>query len=123
MDHIVAIAELELHILPLHRGAMADPGDLELLGEAFGDPGNEICDHSAGHAPHGARLFGILAHGNLKLVIFELGDQLIDEHMLELALRPLHCHFLAIYARGDPAWDRHGLFADTGHDRTFASLA
>src|SRR5690606_2226102 len=69
---VVAIAELKLEILPLHRRAIADAGNLELLGETLGDAGDQIGHHGPRHAPHGARFLGILAHGDLDAAIFKL---------------------------------------------------
>src|SRR5215469_13886293 len=44
IDHVVAVAERELQVLALHRGAIADAGDLELLLEALGDALDEVRD-------------------------------------------------------------------------------
>jgi len=39
IDHIMAVAELKRRFLALHRRAVADAGDLELLLEALGHAG------------------------------------------------------------------------------------
>src|SRR6185437_6063754 len=39
IDHVVAVAERELQVLALHRGAVADAGDFKLLLKALGDTG------------------------------------------------------------------------------------
>src|SRR6185503_2957989 len=53
---VVAIAQLQAQVLALGGGAIADAGDLEHLGEAFGDAGDEVLDHRPLQAPGGARL-------------------------------------------------------------------
>src|SRR4029078_3890635 len=113
--HVVAIAELELHVRALHRGAIADTGDLELLGEAFRDAGHQLGDHGPAHAPHGARLFGVLAHGHFDAALIELGHHGVGEDVLKLALGAPHRHLLAVH-RGSYA-TRSGprLFANPRH--------
>src|SRR5713101_66355 len=40
IDHVVAVAERDLQVLALDRGAIADAGDIELALETLGDPGD-----------------------------------------------------------------------------------
>ena len=40
----MAEAELQVQVLALHRGAIADALDFQLLGEAGGDAGDQIVD-------------------------------------------------------------------------------
>src|SRR5919107_5167127 len=47
---VVAVAELQAQVLALGRGTIADAGDLQHLGEAFGDTGHEVVDERALHA-------------------------------------------------------------------------
>src|ERR1700709_656058 len=42
IDDVVAVAERQLEVLALQRGAIADAGDLELLLETLGDAGDQI---------------------------------------------------------------------------------
>src|SRR5262249_7477112 len=95
--HVVAIAELELEAWGLHRGPIGDTGDLKLLDEALGHPGHQVRDQRPRHAPHGARILRILAHGDLNAPIPELGDDVVHQDVLELALGPLHRNLLAIH--------------------------
>src|SRR5689334_24424773 len=44
VDHIVAVAERELQVLALQRGAVTDAGDFELLLETVGDTLDQIRD-------------------------------------------------------------------------------
>src|SRR3954471_19094933 len=52
--HIVAVAELQAQIAALRLGAIADAGDFEHLGEAFGHAGDEVLHICALHAPRRA---------------------------------------------------------------------
>src|SRR3546814_1710786 len=52
---VVAVTELELEVLALRGSTIADAGDLEHLGEAFGDAGDEVLHQRALHAPEGDR--------------------------------------------------------------------
>jgi hypothetical protein len=55
VDDVVAVAELQLQILALHRGAIADAGDLSVFGEALGHAGDQVLHQRALHAPDGTR--------------------------------------------------------------------
>ena len=57
---VVAVAELQLQVLALRRGAIADAGDLEHLGEALGHAGDQVLHQRPLHAPEGARLLGVV---------------------------------------------------------------
>src|SRR6185295_8932594 len=78
VHHIVAESDLQLQIvLALHGRAETDAVDLERLRIALRAALDQVEDLRAGHAPHGARLLGILAHGNSDSIraLFD-GDQL-----------------------------------------------
>src|SRR3569833_2207171 len=63
IGHVMAETELQVQGLALHRGAIAHALNLQLLGEALGDAGDEIVDQSARQAPHLCPLFRVLAGG------------------------------------------------------------
>src|SRR5260370_36246267 len=42
IDHVVAVAERDLQVLPLECGAITDAGDLEVALETLGGPGDQI---------------------------------------------------------------------------------
>src|ERR1700710_1399121 len=65
VDDIVAVAERELQVLALQRGAIADPGDLKLLLKTLGDAGQQIRDLGPRGAVEGARAVGLEAWRNL----------------------------------------------------------
>src|SRR5512143_3324767 len=113
--HVMAVAELELEVRALHRGAIADAGDLELLGEAFRHAGHQIGDHGPRHAPHGTRLLGVLAHGDLDAALVELGHDGVDKDVLELALGALNRHLLTVHRGGHATWNCHRFLANPRH--------
>src|SRR3954449_6727957 len=67
--HVVAIAELEAQVLALGLRAVADAGDLEDLGEAFGHTGDEVLHVGPLHAPRRtvALRVGDRSHADLAL--------------------------------------------------------
>src|SRR5204862_4012101 len=67
IDHVVAVAERDLQVLALQRGAVADAGDLELLLEALGNAGDEVVHQRARGAPHRARALAVVARVDLDL--------------------------------------------------------
>src|SRR5215470_241267 len=84
--HVMAVAELELEARPLHRRAVTHAGDFELLGEALGDAGHQVRDQRPRHTPHGAGILRVLAQRDVDATILELGDDVVDQDVLELAL-------------------------------------
>src|SRR5438094_560710 len=55
---VVAVTELQAQAAALGLGAVADASDLEHLGEAVGDAGDEILHERPLHAPESAGLLG-----------------------------------------------------------------
>src|SRR5215475_5575482 len=117
IDHVVAVAERDLQVLALHGGTIADAGNLELLLEALGHPGDQVRHQRARGAPHGARALGLVARVDLDRALLQLGRDLGGQHELEGALRALHLHGLAVDARRHAGRDGDRLLADTGHGR------
>ena len=58
---LVAVAEVELQVLALHRGAVADAVDLQPALEALGHARDQVRHHRARHAPGRARLLRLVA--------------------------------------------------------------
>src|SRR6185503_7045164 len=102
IDHVVAVAERDLQVLALQRGAEADAGDLELLLEALGDAGDEVGDERARGAPHRARTLGLVARVDLDGARVHLDRDLIWQHDLQCALRAFDLDGLAFDVRRDP---------------------
>src|ERR1700722_2899765 len=113
IDHVVAVAERDLQILALHRGAIADAGDLELVLETLGDAGDEVRDEGARGTPHGAGALGLGLRINLDRALVHLHDDLVRQHEGERALGPLHLDGLTLDIGGDARRDRNRFLADT----------
>src|SRR5215471_9804703 len=72
IDHVMAVAERELQVLALHRGTVADAGDLELLLEALGDTVDQVGDLRARGAVQRTRPVGLDTRVHLDDVLVEL---------------------------------------------------
>src|SRR5580704_2932954 len=123
IDDVVAIAERDLQILALHRGAIADAIDLEPLLEAFGDAGDQIGDQRARRAPLRAGALGLEARVDFDLAAVELDQYVVVQHDLQRALRAFDLDRLAFHVGGDAGRDGDWLFADTGHQNTVQRIS
>ena len=113
MQHFVAETEAQLQrVLALHRGTVANALDLEHLGEAFGHALHQVCDHGAGHAPHGARLLGVVCRLQNKAVVGLLDRHVVRHRELELTLRAFDLYMLAFERCRDLVRHLDRLFAD-----------
>ncbi len=81
---VVAVAELEAQVLALGLGAIADAGDFEHLGEAFGHAGDEVLDQRPLHAPRGAIALRVDQRRDAD---FALGDLIFHEVVEQLHRR------------------------------------
>ena len=81
---VVAIAELQLQVLALGRGAIADAVDLEHLGETLGDAGDEVLDLRALHPPRGAlALRGGDRLDADRVVVDRVADEIVEQRHRE----------------------------------------
>src|SRR5262249_2409006 len=112
IDDLVAVAERELQVLTLHRGAVADAGDLQAPLESLGDAGDDVGEQCARHAPHGARALGIVARVDLAPASLHLGADVVGQHELQGAFRPLDVDGLPRHVGGDAGRNRDRLLAD-----------
>src|SRR5262249_11690882 len=112
---VVAQAGLHLQLLALQRRAVADAADLELALEALGDAGHQVGDQRARGAPHGERALGLRTRVDLDATALHLGGDVVVQHDLQGALRPLDLDGLALDGRRDARGDRYRLLADAGH--------
>jgi hypothetical protein len=113
VDHVVAVTERELQVLALHRGAVTDAGDFELLLEALGDAFDQIRDLGASGTVQRPRAIGLDPRVHLDLAALELHFNVAMNDELKLALRPLHLDGLPIDGRGNARRHRHWPLADT----------
>src|SRR3984957_18791357 len=118
IDDVVAIAERDLQVLALHRGAIADAVDLEPLLETFGDAGDQIGDQRARRAPLRAGALGFETRIDLDLAAVKLHGDVVVQHHLQGALGTFDLDRLALDIGGDAGGDGDWFFADTGHQNT-----
>src|SRR5205085_9288762 len=114
--HVVTVAERDLQVLALQRGAVADAGDLELLLEALGDAGDQVRDQGARGAPHRTRALGLVARIDLDGAVLHLRGDVVGLHHLHGALRAFDLDGLAFDVRRDARGDRDCVSTDARHD-------
>src|SRR6516164_4936631 len=115
INDIVTVAELDLQVLALQGGAIADAADLESALETFGDSRHRISEQRPAGPPHGARALGIGARIDLDFAALHLGRHIAVQRDRKRALGALHLDELALHAGGDASGNRNGFFSDTGH--------
>src|SRR6267142_1309738 len=115
IDDVVRIAELQLQILALQSGTIADAADLELALVALGDALDQLGHQGAIGPPHGARLLGLIARIDAHTAALELGRHVAVQNELQGALRAFHLDGLALDIGGHARRDGDRLFADTRH--------
>src|SRR5262249_36031051 len=101
IDHIVAVAERNLQVLALHRGAITNTGDFELALEPLGTAGTEIGDQGARSSPHCAGTLALETRIAPDPAVLHLHRDLLGHHGLQGAFRSLHFYRLAFDVRGD----------------------
>src|SRR6195256_1765506 len=113
---IVAVAELDLQVLALQGGAIADAGNLEPALEPLGHTRHHVGEQGTVGAPHGAGALGVDARIDLDLGALHLGRHVAVEHERKRALGAFHVDDLPVHAGGDAGGDRNRFFSDTRHD-------
>src|SRR5262245_20095078 len=120
VDHIVAVADLQLDVLALHGGAETDAVDLQRLAVALGDALDQVDDLGARHAPHGTRLLAVVDRAHLD-ARRRLGDfDQLGAREGQLALRSLHRHFLTGDSGGHARRSLNRFLAYPRHARSTA---
>src|SRR3984957_3769507 len=123
IDDVVAIAERDLQILALHRGAIADAVDLEPLLKTLGDAGDQIGDQRARRAPLRAGALGFETWIDLDLAAVELHGNVVVQHDLQGAFRAFDLDRLAFHVGGDAGRDGDWFFADARHQNTVQRIS
>ena len=111
----MAIAELQVQGVALHRGAIADPVDLEVAGEAVGDPGDHVVDQRAGGSPHRARALALVLRRDRDLAVGDRGGDLVGQRDAQGAEPALGGQRLARQLDLHPGGDRDRILTDTRH--------
>ena len=111
----VRVADLELEIGALERGAVADALDLEALLEALRDALDHVRDERAREPVERAVLaaLGRTRHGDDALVLRDLHP--LRDLLLERAERAGHGHAARLQLNGHAGRDFDGSFADSTH--------
>ena len=107
----MAVAERELKVLALQRGAVTDAGDFQLLLEALGDAFDQVGDLGARGAVQRAGTLGLEARRSADHVVLQLDGDVVVHGELHGALRALHLDGLAFDIRGNARGDRDWPFA------------
>src|ERR1700722_2928565 len=113
IGHVMAEPELQIEVLALHRGAIADALNLQLLGEAGGDAGDQIVDQAAREAPHLRSALLVLVRRDRDAMVVDLGRDLAHQGDAEFALGPFDLDGLAVDRGGDAFGQCDRLFANT----------
>src|SRR5690349_15329416 len=117
IDDVVAEAQRELQVLALQRCTIADAADLELLLEAFLHAVQDVDDLGAGHAPFRSCGLRLVARLDGDVAVFHLDQYFVVDDELQLALRTLRRHGLAVDSGGHALRQRYGFLANTRHCR------
>src|SRR5262245_34218873 len=112
VDDVVAVAELNLQVLALHRGPVADAGDLQPPLESLGHALHHIGQQRPVGAPHGAGTLAVAARVDLDLALVHLGLDVVVQHQRKRAFRALHLDDLAFHAGADASRNGNRFFSD-----------
>src|ERR1700733_14106316 len=123
IDDIVAVAERDLQVFALHRGAVTDAVDFEPLLEALGDAGDQIGDQGARGTPLRQRALGFEARVDLDLAAVELDSDVVVYRDLQRTLGAFDLHGLALDIRGNAGRHRNCFFANTRHQNTVQRIS
>src|SRR3954449_6313830 len=113
--HGVRVAELELEVLALQRGAVADTLDLERLREAGRDALDHVGDQRARQPVQGAVLAAVGGAGDEQLAILLLDADVAVLAFGQVAARTDHADDLGLHGDGHAVGNGDGLAADTTH--------
>src|SRR5579862_9026889 len=109
---VVREAELHRQRPALHRRAIADPDQLQLLLVALGHALDHVGHQGARQPPHGPRPLGVVVGREAETVVALRDRDLVDHRPRELTLGAFDGDLLALQRHGDAVRDRNHLFAD-----------
>src|SRR5579883_3243820 len=122
-DHVVAVTELKLQVLALHRGAIAYAVDLEIDGETLGDARHHVVGKSARRAPQHAGALGVRFGLDPQLAVLDRRGDLAVDGELERAELALGGQHLPRHLDGDALRDGDRVLADARHHITSEDAA
>ncbi len=112
----MAVAELQLQLLSLNRRAVAYAADLQILAIPLSHAFDHVGHDGARHAPAGTGKLGFIARLDIDRAVFQLGDHVLGQHGLELALRALYRYVLTRHVHRDAGGYRYWFLTYTRHD-------
>src|SRR5216684_1414495 len=112
---VVAETELQLQVLGIGLGAVADAVDLEVDGEAVRNAAHHIAREIARRAPLHAGAAALRARREDERLAVPGDRHVVVHHELELAPLALGLEMLALELDGDSGGDRNRIFADARH--------
>src|SRR5579863_2361146 len=119
---VVAVAQLQVQDVALHRGAIADAVDLEVAGEAGGDAGHHVVDQRAGRAPHRAGAFAVAVRRDRHDAVGDRRVDLVADGEAQHAEPTLGGQRLIRQLDRHPLGDRYGILANPRHDLSLRLL-
>jgi len=111
----VAEAELQLQVLGIRLGAIADTVDLEVDGEAVRHATHHVAREVACRAPLHAGAPALGARLEDERIAFPGDRDVVMHHELQLAPLALGLEMLALEVDGDPGGDGNRVLADARH--------
>src|SRR6185437_4795286 len=120
---VVREAELQVELLALHRRAIADAGDLQLLLEALGDAVDDVVHQRARGAPLREGALGLVTRLDLDPGLVHADRHVVVQHELERALGALHLDGLPFHVGGDAGRDGNRTFSDSRHQNTVQMIS
>src|SRR5262249_42183495 len=115
IDDVMAEAELELQVLALDLGAVADAVDLEGLREALGNAGHHVVDKAARCSPERSRPLRLGTRSHHDLAVLQLGLDFLAQAKLELSELAFGLQYPVGDLDGHSGGYWYGVFAYAGH--------
>ena len=111
----MAVAELQVEVAALHRGAIADAVDFEVAGKAGRDAGHHVVDQRPRRAPHRPRPLAVVLRRDRDGAVGDGRGHVVADDEAQRAEPPFGGQGLAGQIDGHALRDRDRVFADTGH--------
>ena len=111
----MAVAELQVECPALHRSAIADALDVQVVGEAFRHTGNQVLQLAARGTPHGAGAFAFVCRRHGQRTVLLRDAHVIGQPVGFLAQHAFGGHQQPVDFDIDAARHFHRFLADSRH--------